>query len=246
MLTAAASKSAPSAEAKFRQDKIKLWVLTDPALTRSVAEHLEKVSVLIADGHHRFEVAFANRSRYNNLMTYFVSMADPALVVRPIHRCVLPASGKADAIRELCELQPEKDVTALLRWLEAENQPGRFGFADGGSLYRASIRPEVASAWMKAPSVPMPVAGLDVSLLHGAVLPKAGVESGQVKYTADAEEAVAKTRGGQAQMCWLLRGIPLDRVYALASQGITLAAKSTYFHPKILSGLTINSLTDPA
>jgi len=249
----------PTAQAALPEETIRLWALTEPDLIEAIARHLAAVSVLIADGHHRFEVACAHRNRYGALMAYFASMADPALVVRPIHRIIQEERGEAgQALRELCRLEPAEDLASCLRWLEAAGAKGRFGYYDGRALHQATLAPERLARWLRSSgtatdvpagssrkSVAVP-ASLDVSLLHALILPHVfpNAHPPRCAYTAEAEEALRAVDRGEGRCAWLLRGIPLPQVYALASQGVVLPPKSTYFYPKVPSGLTINVWQD--
>ena len=231
----------PTATATLHGEDIRLWALTDPQIIETMTRHLASVAVLIADGHHRFEVAYARRRQYGALMSYFVSMADPALVVRPIHRAVLGASTPSrDTLRTLCELEPAADLDSLTAWLQADSSQGRFGYAEGRTLFRLRIKPERIAQWLMTPAVPRPLATLDVSLLHGLLLPHLSVNGATVRYTPHASQAILDVEQHGSGSAWLLRGIPLAQIYALASEGFTLPPKSTYFYPKVPSGLTIN------
>ena len=95
-----------------------------------------------------------------------------------------------------------------------------------------------------APAVPLPLAKLDVSLLHSLILPDLGVPQTAVRYHASIPEVTRAVDRREAGSAWLLRGIPLTQVHALAVQRFTLPPKSTYFYPKVPSGLVINPLHD--
>lgn len=241
-----ATAQPPTAQATMHGDPVRLWALTDPSLVQSVTQAVSSVPLLIADGHHRFEVSYANRHRYPQVMSYFASMADPSLVVRPIHRIV--AAGQpadCEALSRWCALEPERDLAGVQAWLAAQpsQAEGRFGWYDGRTFYQASVRPEVLARWLMAPTVPLPLAKLDVSLLHSLVLPGVGISDTDVRYHAAASEVIRAVDAKEASTAWLLRGIPLEQVYALAVQGFSLPSKSTYFYPKVPSGLVINPLT---
>ena len=245
LLQAAAKRLPPAAEARLKGDGLRLWKVTDRDLLRTISDALAPSAPLIADGHHRFEVAYANRKRYGAVMSYFASMAEPSLVVRPIHRlvrgagCVMPA-----ALEGLCHVEPSEGLAPLLAWLGGQRGEGRFGYFDGRAFARVTIRPERLAAWLMGPTVPLPVAALDVSILHGLILPELGLNGSAVSYVADAGEAVKEAAGPDRGAVWLLRGIPLAQVYALAAQGFSLPPKSTYFYPKVPSGLVFNPHAD--
>lgn len=243
VLEALTRTAPPSGTATLGSEAIRFWVVTDHDLVQEITQRLAPVHVLIADGHHRFEVAYAHRSRYPALMSYFVSMADPALVVRPIHR-VVEARGASmvPTLTPLCALEPAEDLEALLGWLQAQSGAGRFGFFDGQRYFRVTVTEGALQRWVRAPTVPAPLAGLDVSILHGFLLPSAGLNGSGVRYTADAHRALHEVTTGSAGSAWWLRGIPLRHVYELASQGLVLSPKSTYFYPKVPSGIAINLL----
>ena len=238
------SAAAPIAEATMGDERVRMWAITVPAELEAIRARLATVAVLIADGHHRFEVAYAHRHRYPALMAYFVSMDDPGLMIRPIHRLVrLKDATVLGALHRVCETEPAGDLASLARWLNngaSANTGARFGFYDGRGLYRAVVAQEPLVRWLMSPPVPLPVAQLDVSVLHGLVLPQ--LEVSQVTYHADIQEALQAVARGEAHGAWLLKGIPLAQVYALASQGFTLPPKSTYFYPKVPSGLTMHLL----
>jgi len=243
LVQALTAEAAPTAQAAFQEETVRVWALTQPRAIQELARRLASSSVLIADGHHRFEVALAHRHRYGALMTYFVSTADPSLVVRPIHR-IVQYEGKADlsALGEACTLEPAATLDSLMRWLEAGDD-GRFGYYDGQALARVTLRAEPLARWLMAPPVPLAVAALEVSLLHGLLLPLL-LPNGRPRcaYTAEASAALAAVERGDGRAAWLLRAIPLAQVFALAAQGLALPPKSTYFYPKVPSGLTINPL----
>jgi len=237
-------RSPPAADVPFNAEKVRLWLMTDPRLVEDIAHRLAPLTMLIADGHHRFEVAWAHRARYGSVMTYFVSMEDPGLAVRPIHRVIRPGggSGVLETLQNLCAMERVPDLAALVRWLREEQGEGCFGIYDGRAFYRVQMKADQLARWLMSPSVPMALATLDVSLLHGLLLPSIDVDGPGIRYTPETSEATRMTEAEQGSLAWLLRGISLPQVYALASQGFSLPPKSTYFYPKVPSGLTIHPL----
>ena len=239
--------AAPDAAGSLGGEEIRLWAVTDPSVIQRVTVALEPSAALIADGHHRFEVACSRRSRHGALMAYFVSMEEPSLMVRPIHRVVSSDRRlEVEAFGGLCATEPVPDLAALTRWLDSERAPGRFGWSDGRVFYRLTVPSDRLERWLETSSVPTPVARLDVSLLHGLLLPSLGFSGATIRYAADARQALGELHGDSSAerygSVWLLRGIPLADVYQIAAQGLTLPPKSTYFYPKVPSGLAINPL----
>ena len=238
-LVQAAAARAPDAAGRMGEDEVRLWAITDPVLIETVAGRLAASPALIADGHHRFEVAKAHRLRYGAVMTYFVSMADPALVVQPIHRLVDgPSPEAAGRLGAVCRVTPADGPEGLPAWISSAADGYRFGLRDAAGWHRVQVLPEAAARWLKQAGSPQELAALDVSVLHGLLLPALGVAAPQVRYTGNLQEALTSPAGA----VWLLRGIPLETVYRLAQAGIMMPPKSTYFYPKVPSGLTINLL----
>ena len=83
---------------------------------------------------------------------------------------------------------------------------------------------------------------LDVTLLHDVVLP--GIAADRYRYTHDGAEALASLASGQAELVGLLPPPLVDDVLAISRAALTMPQKSTYFHPKVLSGLAFHSLDD--
>src|SRR3989338_3081151 len=92
---AVACQTPPIATATRGTERVRLLAIQEQEFIAAFRHHLASEPVLIADGHHRFEVGVANRDRCSGLMAYFVSMADPALVIHPIHRLLDRAPGIA-------------------------------------------------------------------------------------------------------------------------------------------------------
>jgi uncharacterized protein (DUF1015 family) len=236
----AACAGPPAATARLGGDEIRVWMLTTPALAAAFERHLGAAPLLIADGHHRFEVAMAQRQRRPGLMAYCVSMADSALLVHPIHRLV-ERPADLQALAAACEIEPAADAAAALRWVLGQGAgQGCFGYAAGTSAACVRVRPEVRERWRTSSGQPPDLAALDVSLLHGLLLPAVGNAPGQVRYTGSPQEVWASLREGTAAGAWLLQGVPLGAIYALARAGQVMPPKSTYFYPKVPSGVTFH------
>lgn len=236
-------RRSPTAQAEFKGELVRIWALTDAQVIEELGRRLGAAAVLIADGHHRFEVALANRKRYGALMSYFVSMADPSLVVRPIHRVVRQDRAFDRArVETVCTVEPAEDLASAMRWLQRQEGEGRFAAYDGRAFFTVTVNRDSLARWLRASTVPTAMATLDVAMLHGLILPSLCLNGAGVRYTADASQALRMVSEAQGAAAWFLRPIALAQVYALASQGCVLPPKSTYFYPKIPSGLTINPL----
>lgn len=204
--------------------RVRLWSVADGSIARLLAPE----ALLIADGHHRFRVCREHArslGRDTGCLVYIALDRDPGLLLAT-HRVVAPAEAVLARLRELCELVP---VPSLAR-LEAELR--RPGLAIGVS--RAARR------WVARPR--QTFRGLGVEWLSD----KLGLtpDYAGIGYTHDAAQAerLARTRGGAAL---LLKAPTVAEVRrAVARRGL-LPQKSTYFYPKVPTGLVFRELRPP-
>ncbi len=223
----------------------------------------------IADGHHRYETALRYRDERRRTST---AESDPAydfilgllfestreqLTVLATHRVVrgLGDAG-ADAlladVGSLFEVERTDDPNALAAAFApaslAPGGEGRLGLwtRRGGALLRA--RREAFGPWL--PSGGEALRRLDVTLVGVALQRLLGLDEGavalgdRVDYTKSSEEAVARVAAGDggADAAFLLDPTPIAEIAAVAAAGDVMPQKSTYFHPKALTGLVLNPL----
>lgn len=254
------------------EEAVRVWAVREPSTIRELTHWFAGCRVLIADGHHRFSVAVSKRNQFGAVMGFFSWMEDPAVRVRPIHRVMSIAPAEAASwdtrLKTPCRVQPVPGLEQITGWLADGTGQGRFGYYQGGRFARVSVREDVFAEWLLHSPVPLPLAGLDVAILHQLLLPQlcepstipvlapgspsASLGTGRLQapgthspappcqYTPDPHEAIALVDGRPGDCAWFLRPLPLPQVFALASQGLTLPQKTTYFYPKLLSGLFIN------
>ncbi len=244
----------------------RLWVVpaddVPDAPARRLVEAAQRAPVTIADGHHRYETALRYRDErrmsrsceedppFDYLLALFVESTSQALTVLPTHRVVrqVDAGRLVRAAADLFDVHPVERAT-LETWGDGEaviGGRGRIGLwtRDGG--YALTARRDVFSPWLPAGGPAL--RSLDVSLLHVALERLAGLDAAAVAggerigYTKSAPEAVALVdRGvGGADAAFLLEPTPVESLGAVAAEGDVMPQKSTYFHPKPLSGLVIN------
>ena len=221
--------------------------------------------VTIADGHHRYETALRYRDERRMsrsceedpafdylLMLFLESTAEP-LTVLPTHRIVhdLGADGLArlwdglDPLFEVRRAGREELLRDAAGPTEDRGGAGRFALwtRDGGALLtarRAAFEPIL-------PAGSAALRGLDVVLLGAALeqlvgIDAAAVSAGRVTYTKSAAEALDAVDSGAdgADAAILLEPTPVAAIAAVAAAGEVMPQKSTYFHPKALTGLLIN------
>ncbi|MFN8111091.1 MAG: DUF1015 domain-containing protein [Thermoleophilia bacterium] len=225
------------------------WI-DDPARLEAVRAELADRWVLIADGHHRYETALIHRGRvraangdqpgpWDDVLMGVSSLHDPGLVVLPTHRLLTRwPEGAAGRLGHT----PVADLDALLAALAAAPaEVPTFGL----------VRPDgLALLSFAGPAGDTPASRLDVAVLEREVLiPDLGDDQaalshhGVLDYTKDAREALRAVTAGTMAAAVILRPIPKEAVAAVSEAGETMPQKSTYFFPKLLTGVAFHPLT---
>ncbi|MDX6587966.1 MAG: hypothetical protein QOI31_2439 [Solirubrobacterales bacterium] len=255
----AAAEGEPWGEATDADGTInRIWRVTDPAVIAAVQDELSSSELLIADGHHRYETArtYADEVGGNGDHRYtlmaLVSLEDPGLTVFGYHRLLtdLGDSAKQEAIaaalREHFEIE---EVTLEDLDPAGEEGVGVFGYVDAhfkrGFRLRLKDTEAVDSelADYSEDYRRLDAAILETLILRGALgMTPEDVEAKKgMAYTASAEEAIGRLGEG-VDAVFLMRPTPVDQVRAVAAAGETMPPKSTYFYPKLLTGLVFNPL----
>jgi uncharacterized protein (DUF1015 family) len=234
-----------------------------------VQRALAQARVLIADGHHRYETALEYRRRrraedgnpphpqgYDYVMMTLVAFDDPGLVILPTHRVVrrLPADAIATFAARAAETFDSQEVASAEALCAAVAASGRgaIGVALKGDralrVLRLRNRNALAAALADAPAA---VRDLDVSILHALVFERIfGIKPDEVRrgdnirYTIETRNAVAEVMTGAADGAFIMAAPTVDDVERVCATGATMPEKSTYFHPKLLTGLVMNPLDE--
>ncbi|MGE5598654.1 MAG: DUF1015 domain-containing protein [Bacteroidota bacterium] len=241
----------------------RLWPLADPRLREDIAAFFAPRPVYIADGHHRYETALAYRDERraaglppdgsDRVAVVLVEMDQPGMVVQPTHRAVhsLPEWDEGAfraALSQFFHLERfAGDIEALAE--KVAGRPHAFGFLFPGGAHLAVLADEAAAlAAMPAERAPA-WRRLDVSILHSLVFGRllglteeAQTRQENLVYTREASEAGKLVAEGQAQFAVLLGPTPVRAVKDVADAGETMPQKSTYFWPKLLSGLVMKEM----
>jgi uncharacterized protein (DUF1015 family) len=236
--------------------------------TEAITDALRDQPLYILDGHHRYETALAYRDECRarsaawtgeepeNFVLAAVTTADPGLLCLPTHRLVRPPSATPDIIERLsryfdvADTTPKSyDGTALLRLLARVSAAGASGTAFGalgleeGRLHLLTLRDAAAARALMPAGSPV-WQSLDVNVLEYAVLRDAlglTASEGAVEYTQDASRAMREVESGRWPLAFLLNATKIEQVLAVADAGEKMPAKSTYFYPKLPTGLVLHA-----
>jgi len=246
----------------------RLWPVTDVGVIADLAAAMGPKPVFIADGHHRYETACKYRqeiyesgalrkdhpARYTLMM--FVAMEDPGLVVLPTHRLfselpsmtaedlagrlgecftIRPAgSGPEAALTVWEDVETSGDQGALALFTRDDQQWSIVQVTEAGRAKLAAVAADHNPEWRE----------LGVSILHRLIVETILGCTGPrpTKYVHRIEEVVEGIRSGSYPLAALVMPATVDHVRTISSQGERMPAKSTYFYPKLLSGLVVNLL----
>ena len=233
----------------------RVWRVEDPSALGRVREALSGVELLIADGHHRYETARVYAQEpgaapgAGHVLMCLVSLQDPGLTVFPTHRLVLGLDdARKAALREAIERDWDAAPTEAL-----EPEPGdavRIGYYDGGEPRMLTLK-DPAIAAEALPGKPDAYRKLDTAVLEALLLKGAlGMTEDDIShlngldYARTAEEARARVDAGEADAAFFMAPTPVSQVRDVAAAGENMPPKSTYFFPKVLTGMVFNPLEE--
>lgn len=244
----------------------RVWPIRDHRAVAALQQVLADKQVFIADGHHRYTVALAYRDErraadaaagvapsdpaYDYVLMALVNMDDPELTVMATHR-VVKAAGRFDAGKFLQDLSRLFKVSPIdqgdVGALESLDRPGFVVALPSGGTWLAALRRDVDLD----EAIPLPVSthwkSLDVAVLQELVLrPLLGIHPEEpetldrLSFVKDTARAL-RVPGGD--VAFILRPTRMDQLKAVALAGETMPQKSTYFHPKLPTGLLFYDLS---
>jgi uncharacterized protein (DUF1015 family) len=227
----------------------RLWRVTDPAALAAVQEALAPAELLIADGHHRYETARVHHSEggAGHVLMCLVALQDPGLTVFPTHRLLTDIRDR-EALRSTIERDFEIAPTDQLE--PTGDGPVRMGYLDGRHRrpLMLTLR-DPATVAAALPDKPEPYRELDTAVLEALVLHGAlGMSEDDIShlngldYARDTEQARERVEAGTAQAAFFMRATPVAQVRDVAATGESMPPKSTYFFPKVLTGMVFNLL----
>jgi uncharacterized protein (DUF1015 family) len=237
----------------------RIWRVGDAEAIAAVEAATQDAELLIADGHHRYETMctyaeeLGGDGEHSYILMCLVALEDPGLTVFPTHRLI---SGLDD--RRYADLQQ-----ALARDFEIDEVPAeqiapppgdgplQLGYIDGrdGRALRLTLKDQ-ATAEAALPDRSPAYQHLDTGVLETLLLKGAlGLSDDDIShfnglfYARDTAEALAKVRSGEYDAAFLMRPTPVEQVRDVAAAGENMPPKSTYFYPKLLTGLLFNPLS---
>ncbi len=236
----------------------RLWRVADPAAIDAVEAALDDKELLIADGHHRYETArvyaeeIGGEGAHRWVLMCLVALEDPGLMVFPTHRLVRGLRPEqhealAAALRRDFEVEPLSSDDQLV---PPAGEAVQIGYIDAHfrKPFMLTLRdPSIAAAAL--PERSEAYRHLDTAVLEALVLKGAlGMSEEDIDhlaglgYARDFDEALALVRSGDYDAAFFMAPTPVQRVREIAAHGESMPPKSTYFFPKVPTGLLFNPL----
>ena len=235
-----------------------MWRISEPTDVAAISQFFASRPVFLADGHHRYEASQHYRQArhsegndsasraHNYVMMTLISYDDPGLVVLPYHRNLSGLSAQQlervkERLYQLFEPEPAEGLSPgeLVALVEERGRNGRVMAAvtpDGAQLLtvrESAVGDDwgllaVSEAWVLEEQVLRPELG-DATLQH-------------LGFLHDHDEAAAGVADGALQMAFFMKPFPMDAFEEIVGQGQRLPRKSTFFYPKLPTGLVINRI----
>jgi uncharacterized protein (DUF1015 family) len=238
----------------------RLWRVTDPGSIAQITGAARPAELLIADGHHRYETARAYAEElggdgaHRYVLMCLVTLEDPGLTVFPTHRLLRDLRPEqhetlANALRENFEVRKLETPAELV---PAYGQPVSFGYIDAHfrQPFRLTLKdPAIADRALSEHADPyrrLDTAVLEAVILKGALKMTdddidhlAGLD-----YARDFDHALELVETGARDAAFFVAPTPIEEVRAVAAAGESMPPKSTYFFPKVPTGLLFNPLAE--
>ncbi len=245
-----------------------VWKIEDEQTIRLIEKVLKDKTLLIADGHHRYETALnyrnflgENAGEANYVMSYFTNMDDD-LLIYPTHRIITKWIEPYVLLETIKKYFDVKDynftgankLEIKKEFLQAIEKSAKNKISMGlymknvNKFYLLTLREDV-SGILDGFKVPEVLKNLDLTVLHKVILTKelGFTEEEQmaqdgIKYIKVENEAFDMIDSGKAEASFIMAYPKIEDIKRISTAGYRMPQKSTYFYPKLLSGIVINPL----
>jgi len=254
-LLRSASRVKPFIDVKIDDVRHRIWKVQGSSVIKTVQKLMSFKKVFIADGHHRYEAAanfrdkmagleknFSDKSPYNYIMMYFTSMEDKNLTILATHRVV--KDFNVGAIHELplhFDVVPVSNKKKMFEMLDKYfGKEHVFGMYYNGKFSVLKLKNNVGADLCVCPTQgdhrgsPL----LDVSILHDLILNNVH----DIFYTRDPNEAIGLIDKKEYKTAFFLNPTLATQIKDISLAGGKMPHKSTYFYPKLLTGLVMRKL----
>jgi uncharacterized protein (DUF1015 family) len=240
-----------------------MWRVSDPTAISTITDAMKDTELLIADGHHRYETArvyadeIGGEGPHRYVLMCLVSLEDPGLTVFPTHRLLRDLSPEqqealAQAIQRDFDIRRLDSTTELAPLYGRAGGAVSMGYIDAHSRqpFMLTLKDQaIADAALSDHAEPY--RRLDTAVLEALILKQAlGMTDEDIDhlnglgYARNFDEALRAVTTGDYDAAFFVAATPIEEVRAVAAAGESMPPKSTYFFPKVPTGLVFNPLDD--
>ena len=226
----------------------RIWQIDGREEIETIKEELRDKDIFIADGHHRYETSLEFQKEMRSkkpapsgsetadyVLMFLANMMDRGVTILPTHRLVKDIPENMDRrLSEYFEIEPVKDNFDVLKILSGRRYV--FGFFQNREdlwyllRFKGNNLNEIHPALRE----------VEVIILHELILKKV-LEGGDIDYEMDAKKALDKVKSGKFRAAFFLNPTRVEDVEKAAFTSVRMPPKSTYFYPKLLTGVVINT-----
>jgi uncharacterized protein (DUF1015 family) len=237
-----------------------LWRIASKSHISKISHILKDKYIFIADGHHRYETALNYRRLHpgatknngaNFILMYFSNIEQEGLLVLPVYRLIkeidiVNLQKFRERIEEFFNIQKMPDLNTILKTIETLDNFHRFGVFLNGEFFVLALKSDQETKKILEASLGKNKSDsykkLDVAVLDEFLIRRilAIDEEKNINFIKDAKEAVNLVEKGQYKIAFFTKPTRLSQIKDVALSGERMPKKSTYFYPKLLSGLIIN------
>lgn len=240
----------------------KIWRIDSPDTLTEIQSSMAGENIFIADGHHRYEVAcvfkdemkkklgdtYSGEEDFNYILTYFTNTDPRGLMILPVHRLVkldkdLDLESFKIKLKDYFELEEVKDKTRFFFLIEKGGTEHVLGMYKDKRYWLLRLK-NIKILDKVMSDKPEEYRSLDVSILNSLVLKKILTENPEdnenIAYSPCAQDFIERVDSNPSYAAFFLTAVKIRQLIALALKGERMPSKSTYFYPKVLSGLLIN------
>ena len=254
------TSAVPDIDVMFDEVRNRLWRCRDERTMNAVAEFMRPQKIFIADGHHRYETALQYRDAcrfqnpqhtgteaYNFVPMFLTNMQDPGLIILPTHRVLhnLPDFVPEQFLEDLAKVftlhEYESSETMLSDVRRATQHSYGLMLAGRDECWMLKLKTDPTRSHA---GIEKMIEELDVTILHSVVFERIlGISSEQqeqklyIDYEKDAQRAIQAAREQNVQAAFIMNPTRIDQVRSISLAGSVMPQKSTYFYPKLLSGI---------
>jgi len=241
-----------------------LWRVIDPQIIAKISANMEDTDIFIADGHHRYAVALEYRrymrrlghtnpqASFNYIMSYFTNSEGKGLVILPIHRMIRGLAGldleelkqELNKYFDIEEIADKNKFYFLMQ--KAGTSQHTIGMYKNKKFYLLRLKNLKFIYSFAERDKPKEYNNLDISVLNSLILRnilKLDIEDRRrIQFSHDEDWLIEEANKDPESLVFLLNPVKIEQLLSVARLKEPMPSKSTFFYPKLLSGLVIHKL----